>query len=168
MRSRGLALALLLLAACSRSPKIETIAAGDWDQVIAGHRGSVAVVLVWATWCRSCEDLLPAFAALERRLRADEIRFLTVALDDHDNPGAIAQASEMLSRHEASFPHYVFASEISGSLATLGIKNVPAVLVYDAEGAPRHRLETGVFDNDLSVADIEDAIESLRSPPAPE
>ena len=93
MRFRGLALALLLLAACSRSPKIETVAAEDWAQVIAGHRGSVAVVLVWATWCRSCEDLLPAFAALERRLRDDEIRFLTVTLDDHDNPGAIAQAS---------------------------------------------------------------------------
>ena len=108
--------------------------------------------------------------SVELRLMSirDEIRFLTVALDDHDNPGAIAQASEMLSRHEASFPHYVFASEISGSLATLGIRNVPAVLVYDAEGTPRHRLETGVFDNDLSVADIEDAIESLRSPPAAE
>ena len=162
MRFTAAALVFLVLATCSRTPKIEQIGLDDWSRIVGARRGEVVVVLVWATWCRTCLDLLPDFVALEQNETYDGVAFLTVTLDEHDNASAMADALALVQERNAAFPHYSFRAEIERAMHQLGIEDVPAVLVYDQGGEVRYRLTGDPFDNEISIGDVEDAIESLR------
>ena len=162
MKFLATALLLILLATCSHTPKVEPVPLEDWDRVTGDHHGEIAAVLVWATWCRPCLELFPEFVALQQREAYDNIAFLSVTLDEHDDPVAMAEALALVLQRDARFPHYVLRADVEQAMHRLGIVDVPAVLVLDREGAVRYRLTGDPFDNEVGIADVEDAIESLR------
>ena len=162
MRFIATALVFFFLATCSRTPQIEQTGLADWSRIVGDQRGEVAVVLVWATWCRTCLDLLPEFVALEQSETYGDVAFLTVTLDEHDNASAMADALALVQERNAAFPHYAFRTEIERAMHHLGIEDVPTALVYDQGGEVRYRLTGDPFDNEISIGDVEDAIESLR------
>jgi thiol-disulfide isomerase/thioredoxin len=57
---------------------------------LAGARGMVRIVNVWATWCPPCRAELPSLAALADSVRGEPIRVYAVAIDDPDRVRAIA------------------------------------------------------------------------------
>jgi thiol-disulfide isomerase/thioredoxin len=154
---------LFLLASCSDSvPDIRVVSLDEWDRTIEDYRGEPVLVNVWATWCRTCLDLLPSIAALEQREEYGGVRFLSVVVEDPDDAPALQQAQALLLEQKATFPHYAFQAGVEEALAKLAIENVPAVLVFDAEGVRRYHLEGDEFDNEISPGDVEAAVESLR------
>ena len=155
-------LVLVLLAGCSLSPTIEATGLEEWERVVAAHQGGVTAVLVWATWCRPCLDLLPEFVALQRSEGHGDVAFVTVTLDEHDAPGAMTEAVGLVQELDARFPHYAFRADVEQAMHRLGIEDVPAVLVLDQGGEVRYRLTGDSFDNEIGAGDVEDAIESLR------
>ena len=66
MKFLATALVLVLLAACSRTPDIESVGLEDWGRIVGDYRGEITVVLVWATWCRPCLELFPEFVDLQQ------------------------------------------------------------------------------------------------------
>ncbi len=162
MKFLATALVLVLLAACSRTPEIESVGLEDWGRIVGDYRGEITVVLVWATWCRPCLELFPEFVDLQQSEAYDDVAFLSVTLDEHDDPTAMAEALVLVLERDARFPHYVFRADVEQAMHQLGIEDVPAVLVLDREGAVRYRLTGDPFDNEVGIADVEDAIESLR------
>ncbi len=162
MKFLATALVLVFLAACSHTPKIESVGLEDSGRIVGGYRGEITAVLVWATWCRPCLELFPQFVALQQSEAYDEVAFLSVTLDEHDDPTAMAEALALVLESDARFPHYVFRADVERAMHRLGIEDVPAVLVLDRDGAARHRLTGDPFDNEVSIGDVEDAIESLQ------
>ena len=162
MTSRAAAWILLLLVGCSKPLSIKTVGIDELDLLLSDHRGEISVVPVWATWCRTCLELLPEIIALQQNESYGDVAFLTVTLDDSDDAESMAEALAIVLEHEAAFPHYALQAGIEQALARLGIDDVPAVLVYDQEGTLRYRLVGDPFDNKISPPDVEDAIDSLR------
>ena len=50
-----------------------------------GLRGQVVLVNFWATWCKPCEDEMPAMERLYQALRDEGLELLAVSVDDDPN-----------------------------------------------------------------------------------
>jgi thiol-disulfide isomerase/thioredoxin len=107
------------------------VAGGTWTSESA--RGQVLVIDVWATWCKPCSKGFPKLDALAAR-RTD---IAVVAITIDEDPGAI--------RHFlAEFPLAVPAAHDAKQELTrppLNIARLPTVLIVDAGGVIRRRLE---------------------------
>jgi len=162
-RAASLLLLAAFLSGCGRTGHdLEPISYEQWQrQIPAAHEGRVLVVPVWATWCRTCLDLLPAIIELSGKYQRAGVDFAGLCVDDADDRLAIENAQGLVRELEAPFGQYLLQSEISKTLAWLDLAGIPAVLVYDAEGQLRFRLEGDDPDNEIAPADLEDAIESL-------
>ena len=98
-RAAGLAAAALLAAGA-----VWLIATADWtpdpldpgepapafelprlaggEVSLADQRGRVVLLNFWATWCKPCEDEMPAMQRLWERLRDRDFELLAVSVDD--------------------------------------------------------------------------------------
>lgn len=66
---------------------------------LAELRGRAVLVNFWATWCKPCEDEMPAMERLYAALRADGFELLAVSVDVGD-----AEVTEFRDRLGISFP----------------------------------------------------------------
>jgi thiol-disulfide isomerase/thioredoxin len=124
MRARFGLLLLLSLPGlgCATAPR----AALPLD--LSALRGRVVVIDFWATWCAACPEVLEQAAALQRREPA-----LTVLAVSVDEVGAALDGVPAPLR---------LARDPGGRLAaSLGVVNLPAQVVLDAQGRVRYRGE---------------------------
>jgi peroxiredoxin len=49
---------------------------------LAGLRGQVVLVNFWATWCKPCEDEMPAMERLHQRMAGQGFQLLAISEDD--------------------------------------------------------------------------------------
>ncbi len=163
---RGILLALGLLAlACGKPapPQLEETALGHWRaEILPAHRGKILIVPVWASWCQTCPELFPSLDTLAFEYEARGVVVEGLCLDDADDPSAVAEARALLSEQQTSFHNYLLRAEISQALAQLDLAGLPSVLVYDAQGELRYRLEGDAYENRIEGGDIAGAIESLQ------
>jgi len=54
---------------------------GEGALSLADLRGQVVLVNFWATWCKPCEDEMPAMERLYRRLGGDDFELVAVSVD---------------------------------------------------------------------------------------
>lgn len=107
------------------------IAGGTWSSTSA--RGSMLVVDVWASWCKPCGKGFPRLDALAAR-RSD-VAVVAISIDEDE-----AAARGFL----AQFPLAVTAAQDAEQTVTrppLRIARLPTVLIVDANGMIRYRLE---------------------------
>ena len=140
---------------------IEPLTSKEWATVVEAHRGRLLVVNVWAGWCRSCLDLFPSVVDLSKQYEPERLQVLSLSLDDSNDSAALEQAREFLNSQDADFPHYLLTHEITRALEGLGLESIPAVMIYDAEGRLRYRLQGDDDEIELTPADVQDAVESL-------
>ncbi len=62
-------------------------------------RGRVVLLNFWATWCKPCEDEMPAMQRLYRQLGGADFELLAVSVDD-----AAADVAAFAERLDLSFP----------------------------------------------------------------
>ncbi len=163
---RRILVASLVIAVCCSwfQADLEPLTSEEWATVVEAHKGRLLVVNVWASWCRSCVELFPSVVDLSNRYNPDRIQFLSLSIDDSNDSAALDQARQFLDNQDADFPHYLLTHEITQALESLGLESIPAVMVYDAEGRLRHRLQGDDDEIEVSPADLRDAIESLMEP----
>jgi peroxiredoxin len=53
---------------------------------MAGLRDRVVLINFWATWCKPCEDEMPAMERLYRKLGAEGFELLAISVDDSPAP----------------------------------------------------------------------------------
>lgn len=62
-------------------------------------RGRVVLLNFWATWCKPCEDEMPAMGRLYEALRGEDFELLAVSVDDGEE-----EVAEFHERLSLSFP----------------------------------------------------------------
>ena len=105
-------------------------------------------------------------AELQTQYEPAAVQFVSLCLDDLDNPEAINAAENFLANTFGDPPqlkslHYSFEEDFADMMDHLALPTLPSILVYDAEGQLRYKLSGDELDNEVTPADIEDAIESL-------
>ncbi len=73
-----------LLGRGSPAPDFELPSLGGGSLVLAGFRGQVVLVNFWATWCKPCEDEMPAMERLYRALQPEGFELLAISVDEDE------------------------------------------------------------------------------------
>lgn len=129
----------------------------DGDSVsLAGVRGNVVLLNIWATWCHPCREEIPQLAALHGRFRDRGFSVIGVSVDTHGTDDAIRA---FMREYPMPFPVWRDPDErISSLFLALG---VPATFLIDAQGVLRWRKTGPITLSDTSLtAAIERALGS--------
>jgi thiol-disulfide isomerase/thioredoxin len=123
------------------------------ETTLAGYRGEVLVVNLWATWCAPCMEEMPSLAALQRNFEG-RIRVVPVSVDSEgDRDKAIADLARLSG---GSLP---FLQDMTrGVLFDLQAAGMPVTIIYDRQGNEVARLAGGA---DWSSEDASRLIEAV-------
>jgi peroxiredoxin len=178
-RAIALALALIATAACGSREESQPGAAKDappagsgrvalgapapayattslaGDSVsLAGQRGTVVLLNVWATWCHPCRDEIPELRQIHARYRERGLELIGVSVDADGSDDAIR---DFMREFQMAYPVWRDPAErVSAQFLVLG---VPATFLIDREGVLRWRKTGPILPNDTSLtAAIERAV----------
>ncbi|HEY8153272.1 MAG TPA: TlpA disulfide reductase family protein [Myxococcota bacterium] len=71
----------------SPAPAFDLPQVGEAGSVsLASLRGQVVLLNFWATWCRPCEEELPAMERLHRALAGEDFRLVAISVDAGPDP----------------------------------------------------------------------------------
>jgi thiol-disulfide isomerase/thioredoxin len=121
---------------------------GAWTTESA--RGSVLLVDVWASWCKPCRKGFPKLEEIAKQRPALQVVAITIDEDE-------AAISKFLDEVPVSFP---VAHDSGQSLLhePLSVERIPAILIVDAAGNVRHRVEE---PSDRDYAELERVVDDL-------
>lgn len=171
-RAASIAAALISLAACRRSesgtaddgrvevgrpiPSYATVSL-DGDSVsLAGQKGKVVLLNVWATWCHPCRTEIPELRAIHERYKAKGLELVGVSIDTDGTDDVIRS---FMKDYQMTFPIWRDPDErISSRFLLVG---VPATFLIDKEGVLRWRMLGPISPKDTALtAAIERALGS--------
>ncbi len=93
------------------------------------NRGSVAVIHLWATWCKPCKEEFPQFEAMHRDFKDRGVVFFPIAIDGNVGAKDIAAFAKVLG---ATFEVYIAGEgDISERYWSMG---VPVTYIVDKRG----------------------------------
>lgn len=168
--------ALLLLVLCVWAPacgggevssrpassiNLQPIPFGKWQRELGERRGRIVVVDFWATWCIPCMERFPHLVDLYRRYGDKGVQFISMCLDDRDDPLALEQARQFLRRQDATFSNYLMDENITRAFEKLDLLGIPAVFIYDPAGSRRFKLTGDDPNHQFTDQDVDQAILSL-------
>ena len=137
---------------------MKTIEPAEWAGLLEGYRGEITVVNCWATWCRPCLEFFPSFAGLRERDEYGDIEFVSVVVEDPADAAGLGEAKRLVVELEARFPHFAIQTDVEETLGLLGVDDLPAVLIYDAEGRLRYRIEGDAFEDEIPKPSLRDEV----------
>lgn len=140
---------------------LEPVSFDEWQTTLESMKGEIVVVDLWATWCVPCIERFPKMVEMSRAYEEQGVKFVSLSLDDRDDEDTIPQVTEFLREQDATMPNYLMDEIIPDAFEKLDLLGIPAVFVYDVDGALRYRL-TGDNPNDqFTEEDVEDAVREL-------
>jgi peroxiredoxin len=152
----GLAVALALLAARGRGPRLAPDFAvtdlGGQAVRLSAFRGKVVLLNLWTTWCAPCRDEMPSMEKLWTRLRDRDFQLLAVSQDE----GGKRVVEPFVRELGLSFPILVDPGRQVGD--RYGVWGYPETFVIDRNG---HIVERVIGPRDWSSPEAVAAIESL-------
>ena len=100
---------------------------GTREVDLANTRGQVVLLNFWATWCKPCEDEMPAMDRLYRSLREEGFEMLAISVDE--KPELVSEFRERLG---LSFPILLDPDQkVSRLYQTMGF---PESILLDVDG----------------------------------
>ncbi len=141
----------------------QSISFAEWDDVLASYKNNILVVDMWATWCSSCLKRFPHMVELNHKYRDKSVKFISLLLEDPEEPEAIDKAKKFLINQKADFDHYFMNENIMHSFEKLDLLGIPTVFIYSKDGKLTDRLTGDNPNNQFSEKDIEDTINRLLS-----
>ena len=119
----------------------------DGDSVsLAGQKGKVVLLNVWATWCHPCRDEIPELRAIHARYRDRGLELIGVSVDTDGTDDAIRS---FMKDFQMTFPVWRDPDErITTQFLAVG---VPATFLIDKAGILRWRKTGPIAPNDTSL-----------------
>ncbi len=120
-----------------RSPKADALVFQRLDGSstgLAGFRGQAVLLTVWATWCWSCRQELPALARLYRGLGGRPPVVVTLSVD-RDGAEVVEPLLEQLSVRDLP----VYLDPMGASVGLLAISGLPTTILLGPDGAEKAR-----------------------------
>jgi cytochrome c biogenesis protein CcmG/thiol:disulfide interchange protein DsbE len=113
---------------------------------LAGQRGKVVLLNIWATWCKPCREEIPALATLHRRHAAEGLVIAGVSIDVSGDSAKIASFAHDLGANYTLWhdPDDV----VSTTFLAIG---VPASYLVGRDGTLRWRHVGPVTADDSSL-----------------
>jgi thiol-disulfide isomerase/thioredoxin len=134
----------------------------QWQAKLASYRGQIVVVDFWATWCAPCVERFPHMVALQGKYgTTGRVRFVSMSLDDKDDPDAIRRAQEFLVRQKAAFDNFRMNEITPDAFEKLDLLGIPAVMIYDESGKLRYKLTGDDPNKQFTNQDVEAAIKQM-------
>ena len=121
---------------------------------LADHDGEVVLVNFWATWCRPCQDEMPALERLYRRYRGQGFTVLAISLD-----ASVALVPPFVRTHGLTFP--VAVDPRMAVAQQYGVRALPATFLVDRRGQVRG---TALGPRDWDSEPAHGVIEALMAP----
>ncbi len=120
-----------------RSPKADAFVFQRLDGSsadLAGFRGQAVLLTVWATWCWSCRQELPALARLYRDLGGRPPAVVALSVD-RDGAEVVEPLLEQLNVKDLP----VFLDPTGASVGRLAISGLPTTILLGPDGVERGR-----------------------------
>lgn len=124
---------------------------------LAGEKGNVVFLNVWATWCGPCRFETPELQALQNQYAANGLKVIGVSVDEGDT----AAVKTFVAEQKIT---YAIAVDPEGRIATLVQTTVlPASLLIDRNGKIVWRQIGAIMPNDAKLkAAVEKAVAEKR------
>ena len=101
---------------------------------LADFRGQAVLLTVWATWCWSCRDEMPALARLHRSLQGRPPAVLALSVD---RDGAEVVEPLLAQLNVKDLP--VYLDPAGASVGRLSISGLPTTILFGPDGSERGR-----------------------------
>lgn len=141
---RFVLVAFLLLAATSSQAMNDVKRASDIAKR-AQNRQRLRVVNVWATWCVPCVHEMPDLEKVHQDFRGRGVEVIGVSLDDAipgDRAQTKAKVVQFLAKQKITFANLYYTGRTTAIADWFDFSGeIPATLVYDADGRLRARVE---------------------------
>lgn len=96
---------------------------------LAGFRGRIVLLNVWATWCTPCREEMPTLDRLQARLGGPDFEVVALSID-HDGIAAVRKFYR-----EIGIKHLrIYIDPTTEATARLNVLGIPATLLIDREG----------------------------------
>ena len=137
----------------------------QWLDTLTRFEGDVLVVDMWATWCISCLERFPHMVEMNKEYAGKGVRFISLLLEDPEEPEAIESAKGFLIKQKADFEHYFMNENLMLSFEKLNLLGIPAVFIYGTDGKLYQRLTGDNPNKQFTEKDIKDSIDKLLKNP---
>jgi thiol-disulfide isomerase/thioredoxin len=145
----------------SAEPQLVHVTHEQWRRELEAMHGRVVVVDNWATGCKPCIERFPAMLELEKKWGPHGVMFVTLSLDDRDDPHSVEQVRGFLTEQDARIPNYLMDEMVADAFDKLGLLGLPAVFIYDQSGTMVHRLTGDDPNRQLTEEDVDKAVHAL-------
>jgi len=129
--------------------KIEKIKASEIEKMIAGHKGKVICVDVWADFCLPCKKLFPHLVKLHKDFAKEGLDCISLSVDLDDN---VSGALNFLKKQNATFPNYIlWDNDDNKDLLEpkFAHRAPPIIHVFDRDGKKIKTWEGGVKEDEV-------------------
>ena len=139
----------------------QTVTYDQWLKTLDGYKDTILVVDMWATWCISCLERFPHMVEMNKKYAGKGVTFISLLLEDPEEPEAIVMAKKFLVKQQADFKHYFMNENLMLSFDKLDLLGIPAVFIYGKDGKLYQRLTGDNPNKQFTEDDIKNTIEKL-------
>ena len=111
-----------------------------WDLELSDLAGQVVVMNFWASWCIPCLDTFPTMLDIATRYPPEDVRFISVNLDDFEDEDAYISALDFLNSTDAKIENYHLQHDLFEVYQFFGLENIPTIIVYNRFEDEQNRL----------------------------
>lgn len=157
--SEGLSRGSLLTAGAQRKTVALTAASvKEIEAAIAGHKGNIVVLDIWADFCIPCKKEFPHLVEMHHKYGKDGLRCLSVTVDEEDGKEG---ALKFLNKVGAVFPNYQVTDDASIWQEAWDVVGVPVVRVYGRDGKLARQFDYRNPDAQFTYGDVEALVKDL-------
>ena len=148
-------------AATPERVELVSLSFNEWEAKRQTFVPNILVVDLWATWCVPCLERFPHMIEMHSTYKDRGVQFVSLSLDDREDPSSIEFARSFLQEQNATFPNFLLDENIIDGFDLVGIQTVPAVNIYDGSGQLVRELNNNNPNKQFSDKDIEQAVLEL-------
>ena len=125
---------------------------------VAGLKGKVVLVNLWATWCAPCVKEMPTLAKLKAANAGKPVEVIPLSVDRGED---VAKAKAFIAAHPPLAYHHVDTAWVFALKPPA--QGFPTTLIFDRQGRERARVSG---DSDWSSREAQAVIDRLLAEPS--